>query len=90
MKLGGVCFLQKTGGVGFTNGRKMISKIFLKDNINDNKKSNLKKCIQNNLSYFFLAELLFISRKKINRENELSKKKIKKQNHIDPQFLLTC
>ena len=40
----------------------MILKIFLKDNINDNKKSNIKKRIQNNLSLFFLAELFFISR----------------------------
>ena len=31
----------------------MILKIFLKDNINDNKKSNIKKRIQNNLSLFF-------------------------------------
>ena len=40
----------------------MISKIFLKDNFNDNKKSNIKKRIQINLSYLFLAELFFISR----------------------------
>ena len=49
----------------------MISKIFLKDNINDNKKINIKKRIQNNLSYFFLAELFFISRIFI-REMKLS------------------
>ena len=43
----------------------MISKIFLKDNINDNKKINIKKRIQNNLSYFFLAELfLFLEQNK--------------------------
>jgi hypothetical protein len=42
----------------------MILKIFLKDNINDNKKTNIKKRIQNNLFLFFLAELFFISRKK--------------------------
>ena len=41
----------------------MILKIFLKTNINDNKKSNIKKRIQNNLSLFFLAELFFISQK---------------------------
>jgi hypothetical protein len=42
----------------------MISKIFLKDNLIDNKKSNIKKRIQNNLSLFLLAELFFISRNK--------------------------
>jgi hypothetical protein len=40
------------------------------------------------LIFFWLSSIYFP--KKINRENELSKKKIKKQNHIDPQFLLTC
>ena len=39
----------------------MILKIFLKDNINDNKKSNIKKRLQNNLSLFFLDELFIIS-----------------------------
>ena len=42
----------------------MVVKIFLKDNINKKKKSNIKKRIksQNNLLLFFLAELFFISR----------------------------
>ena len=41
----------------------MILKIFLKDNINDNKKSNIKKRIQMNLPYFFLAELFLFPEK---------------------------
>jgi hypothetical protein len=50
----------------------MISKIFLKDNLGDNKKSNIKKRIKINLSYFFLA--LFYFPNKITGLNELSVK----------------
>jgi hypothetical protein len=39
------------------NIEKIFLKIFPKDNINEYKKINIKKCIQNKLPYFFLAEL---------------------------------
>jgi hypothetical protein len=55
----------------------MISKIplkkFLKDNINDNKKTNIKKRIQNNLSLFFMADLFVFPKKLTGKINSVKK-----------------
>ena len=63
----------------------MISKIFLKDNINHNKKINIKKAYKG-ICLIFSWLSSFYSPNKITELNELSKKS---KSLIDPKFLLT-